>query len=126
MKKFDEWNNVKKTIDNNISKFYKERDVWWSYVGVNIGNEQDGDKNTFQRPVLVLRGISRNTCFVIPLTTSKREHLSRINIGIVGDKDAKAIMSQVKIIDTRRLISKICMIDKNIFENIRKNIKEYL
>jgi len=126
MKNFDEWNIVKKNIDTDFSKFYKERDVWWSYVGVNVGNEQDGDKENFRRPVLIVKGISRKTCFIVPLTTSKREHFSRINIGMVGDKEAKAIISQMKIIDTRRLISKIGMLDKNMFEIIRKSIKEFL
>jgi len=40
MKKFDEWNEVKKQVDtrSNIIQF-KEREVYWASVGENVGFE---------------------------------------------------------------------------------------
>ncbi len=125
MKNFDEWNKVKKKVEDKEPKNYKERDIWWSYVGINIGNEQNGSHDTFQRPVLVLKGISRSTCFVVPLTTSKKEHISRIDIGIVDGKNAKVILTQVKLMDTKRLMTKIGPLDKVKFEYIRKRIRSF-
>lgn len=36
--------------------FY-EREIWWCSLGVNIGFEQDGTNDLFERPVLVIKKI---------------------------------------------------------------------
>jgi len=78
---YDAWNEEKKAIQNSATPpaFFKEREVWWCSLGVNVGNEQNGDTQqhdgrpaTFRRPVLVLRKISNRACIVLPLTTQGR------------------------------------------------------
>ncbi len=56
MKDFDTWNNLKKGVNAGKGKLYKERDIWWCSLGVNVGFEQDGTGNSYERPVVVLRG----------------------------------------------------------------------
>ena len=68
----------------------------------------------------------KNTCLIVPLTTSCKKHRMRIPIGLVDGKLASALLSQVRIIDTRRLINKIVFIGGEIFETIRKAIKDVL
>ena len=46
----------------------------------------------------------------------------RFDVGLIKQKTASAIISQMKIIDTKRLINKIQTLDKEIFIKIRKNI----
>ena len=126
-KDFDNWNNKKKIINNSIElKLYHSRDVWWCTLGVNIGFEQDGDDEDFERPVLVLKGLSKNTCLIAPLTTSKNENKNRIPIGIIDGKEAQAIISQIKVIDTKRFINKIAVVDIETFEQIRKSIRNLI
>ncbi|WP_439372678.1 type II toxin-antitoxin system PemK/MazF family toxin [Bradyrhizobium sp. DASA03120] len=102
------------------------RELWWCSLGVNIGFEQDGSGKKYDRPVLILRGFSKETCLVIPLTTSVQQHPLRPSIGIVGGKEAHALLSQMRIIDSKRLIRKIGFLDKEIFETMRKAAKDLL
>ena len=126
-KDFDKWGEIKKELHKNeAKKLYHSREVWWCSLGVNIGYEQDGDGEEYQRPVLILKGLSKNTCLVIPLTTSNHKHSMRIPLGMIDRKEASAIISQMRIIDTKRLVEKVSFIDKEIFETIRKAVKDML
>ncbi len=123
-KDFIGW-NVKKIDVNAVgfNKLYRQRDVWWCVLGINIGNEQDGNDDGYQRPVLILRGLSSKTCIIVPLTTSGEVHGFRIDVGIIAGKKAKAIISQIKVIDTKRLVNKIGVVNKDTFETIIKSIR---
>jgi mRNA interferase MazF len=126
-KDFDGWNEKKKDIHNNREhKLYHAREIWWCNLGINVGFEEDGVGSDSERPVLILKGLSANTCFVMPLTTSKSRHPMRIPIGAVEDKgkENSAIISQMRIVDTKRLVDKIGFLDKDKFEIIRKAIRE--
>jgi len=127
MKDFDIWNRQKKEINTGgESKFYKPRDIWWCSLGVNVGFEQDGTGSAYERPVLILRGFSKETCLVVPLTTSKKTNKYLISIGGVDGRDAQVIISQIRLIDTKRLINKVDVLDKKTFEEIRKTAKDLL
>ncbi|PIQ68964.1 MAG: hypothetical protein COV91_01405 [Candidatus Taylorbacteria bacterium CG11_big_fil_rev_8_21_14_0_20_46_11] len=126
-KDFDEWNKSKKELhQNGENKLYHERELWWCTLGVNIGFEQDGSGEEFRRPVLVIKGLSRKTCFVVPLTSATHKHPLRPSIGLVDGKEARALLSQSRVVDTKRFVRKIGYLDKEIFENIRKAVKELL
>lgn len=126
-KDFDGWNEEKKRIHAvEGGKLYHERELWWCSLGANVGFEQDGTGVTHQRPVLILRGMSRNTCYVVPLTTSPKRHKYRVSVGIVEDKQAVALMSQIRLIDTKRLVNKIGFLDQKTFLVIRKAAKDLL
>lgn len=126
-KDFNNWNKIKtKLHENSVDKFYHAREVWWCSLGMNIGFEQDGDDVKYRRPVLILKGLSKNTCLVIPMTTSPHKHPMRISLGMIDGKESSAIISQMRVIDTKRLAEKVCFINKDIFENIRKIVKDML
>jgi mRNA interferase MazF len=127
-KDFDTWNEEKKRADANEEylPLYQEREVRWCRLGVNVGFEQDGTGKDFSRPVLILKGFSRRVCLVIPLTTSNKSNKYHIAIGEVGGRKATAIISQLRLIDTRRLDQHIATIDKEIFKTIRKTVKAML
>lgn len=124
---FDNWNSKKKDIHlNKIHHFYHKREIWWCSLGINIGAEHNGDNIEFQRPILILKALSARTCLVIPLTSSEHEHPMRVIIGQIDGKEAKAVISQIRVIDTKRLTEKICFLDKATFETIRKAVKGML
>jgi mRNA interferase MazF len=126
-KDYDSWNKRKKNIDkHNENKFYHAREVWWCILGLNIGFEQDGTGDDFERPVLILKGFSRNVCTVISLTTSTKKNPYHISAGKIDEKEAFAIISQIRLIDTKRFINKICTLDQEKFEIIRKAAKDIL
>lgn len=126
-KDFGGWNEQKKrTNERQDTPFYHARELWWCTLGVNIGSEQDGTGTEYRRPILVLKGLSAETCIAIPLTTSARNHPLRPAIGEVEGKGAHALLSQIRVIDTKRLVRKIGYLDKGIFEEIRKTARAML
>jgi mRNA-degrading endonuclease toxin of MazEF toxin-antitoxin module len=126
-KDFDVWNENKKRLDQrNDAPYCHARELWWCSLGVNIGSEQDGSGIAYRRPVLVLKGLSAVTSLVIPLTTSTNLHPMRPSVGVVDGKEACALLSQVRVIDTKRLVRKIGYLDKTIFRNIRNAVKGML
>lgn len=126
-KDFDAWNQQKKHIDAmGETKLYHQREVWWCSLGVNVGSEQDGNGDEYRRPVIILKGLSKETCFVIPLTTAAHDHPLRPSVGVVDGKEARALLSQIRVIDNKRLVRKIGYLDKNIFAGIRKAAKDLL
>ena len=127
LKDFDRWNEQKKKLHSAESnKLYHEREIWWCSLGVNVGFEQDGAGDDHQRPVLILKGLSRNTCTVLPLTTSPHKHRLRIPLGIIDGKLASALLSQSRVIDIKRLVNKIGFLDKKLFALVRKTAKDLL
>lgn len=86
----------------------------------------DGTGKNFDRPAIIIKGFSRYTCLVVPLTASGKKHKLRPSVGLIDGREAKALLSQLRIIDSRRLIRKIGYLDEKIFEGIRKAVKDLL
>ena len=122
-KDFDGWNEAKKRTDIGAVRFYTVREIWWCRLGVNIGTEQDGKGKKYVRPCVIIYSFGKDACLVIPLTTSTRTHPLRIDIGTVYGEPAKANISQMRVIDTRRLLKKIEFLDKTPFAELKKHIR---
>jgi len=124
-KLFAMWCALKVRIDRRERKhFYKEREVYWCHFGVNIGHEQDGKGEKSSRPALVIKGLSKETCFVVPLTTATHAHTYRIPVGVIGGKKTLAIISQMRVVDVKRFTDRIGIVDKEVFAKIRKAVKD--
>ena len=125
-KDFDGWSKVKKQTDTDKRELYcHPREVWRCRLGVNVGFEQDGGVEGYKRPVLVLRSFGQ-VCIVVPLTTSHKRNTFYIDAGIVDDRQAAAIISQIRLIDVRRLIERVGMLDVQRFATIRKATRDLL
>lgn len=121
---YDKWNNKKKEIQINMkNKYYHPREIWWCCLGINIGHEQDGEGKTYERPILIIKALSRDTCIVVPLTTSNRGNDYCIYIADICGKISYALIDQIRVIDTKRLINKIHYLEMNIFRLVVKSIK---
>ena|SRR3989344_5253685 len=119
-KDFDKWNANKKTLHNkNTFHFYHEREIWWCSLGVNVGFEQDGTGKNFDRPVIIIRGFNKNTFFGIGLTGKKKLGKYYFYLGKISGQDATAVLSQVRLLDTKRLVRKIETLDKTKFEELK-------
>jgi mRNA interferase MazF len=123
-KNFDDWNKVKKITNTELPRLYTVREIWWCRLGVNVGTEQDGRGEWYVRPCIILRGFGPDACLVVPLTTSKREQILRVPVGVIEGQEAKANLSQMRIIDTRRLQNKVGFLDPSIFKVIRKRARD--
>ncbi len=123
IKDFDGWNVEKKRInDTNPPVFFHVREVWWCKLGINVGFEQDGKNKQFSRPVVILKTYSTNAALVIPLTSKNKKGTYYFDIGKMDGREAKAVLSQIRFIDKRRLINKADTVSKEIFEKLRSAI----
>ncbi|MFA5744850.1 MAG: type II toxin-antitoxin system PemK/MazF family toxin [Candidatus Paceibacterota bacterium] len=122
-KDFDRWNEIKKKTDTEPSRLYTVREIWWCRLGANVGTEKDGKGDWYVRPCVILRGFGADACLVVPLTTSSREHALRVSVGVVEDQEAHANLSQIRVIDTRRLEEKIGFLEKDAFSKLRKTAR---
>ncbi len=119
-KDFDRWNKTKKKLNAEVEPLYfREGEIWWVHLGVNIGYEMDGKRENFARPVIVLRKYNKYSFLALPLTTSPKSNAWKLPVGDVGGKQAFAVISQLRNIDSRRLYQKISWIAPEQMEVIR-------
>lgn len=126
-KDFDKWNGKKKEIHKDgEAPFYNEREIWWCALGTNVGFEQDGTGKNFDRPIVVIRGFSKNIFLGLALTGKKREGKHYFYIGKVEGRDSSAILSQIRLIDSKRLIRKIETLRDNKFKTLKEALKKLI
>ena len=126
-KDFDDWNTVKKLIHRGErGRFYRERELWRCALGVNVGFEEDGTGANYDRPVLIIRGFSRDVCFGVALTGRQREGPYYLPIGEIDGRKSSVILSQVRLIDTRRLIRRMTILDEDLFDKVCKAVQQVL
>lgn len=122
-KDFQTWHKEKSEIDcGNKRTFFHEREVWWCSIGMNIGFEQDGKGSRFSRPVLILKGFSKEVFLAIPLTTKMKTGKYYHPINLNDDTNRNVILSQIRLLDAKRLQEKLATIDNKQFSEIKKAV----
>lgn len=102
-KRFDEWNELKKTIHTrNKQREYREGEVWWYFAGENIGREINGKGPIFIRPILIIRKYGKESFFGVPLSTKAQtgRWFSPLE---VNRKPAVVLLSQAGSFSVNRL-----------------------
>ena len=127
MKKyFWDWHKKKEQINEMIQPpFFHEGEIWFCYLGTNIGTEQDGSGEDFLRPILILRKFNRDALIVVPLTRKekKTEHYFSFE---TSDGKSTAILSQIRLVDARRLSYLISSINKKDFKILKEKLRTLL
>jgi len=125
-KKFSEWNELKIQLHNNKKEqYFKERDIFWVSIGVNIGFEQDGKGGIFSRPVLIVKKYGKNIFFGIPLSTQIKEGSFFFDFELDGQKSS-ALLVQARIYDAKRLENKIGKLSVDDFKMLKIKLGELL
>jgi len=131
-KDFNKWNALKMKIDDGSSKKqFKEREIWWTSIGLNIGFEQDGKNDQFHRPVLVLKKFNADMFFGVALTSKDKEGFYYSNFEFIkrGDKEytkSAAILSQVRLFSSKRLIRRIVKLNETTYDKIQLDVIKVL
>ena len=73
--------------------------------------------------VSIRRAFGPHMCLIVPLTTSARRHPLRMPVGKIKEKEASALISQMRVIDTRKLVEKVGFLAKEKFAAIRKAVR---
>lgn len=122
-KSFSEWHSKKELIDQVSDRLYfHEREIWWCSLGVNIGFEQDGKGLKFARPVLVFKKFNKEVFWALPLTTKIKKNKFHSVVDLNDNLPRLAILSQIRLIDAKRLLHKIGTISEENYLNIKKAI----
>jgi mRNA interferase MazF len=123
---FDDWNTQAKKIQQKERLYFKEREIWWASIGKNIGWEEDGKGEDFLRPVVIIKKHRKELFLAVPLTTTIRNNkIYFFDLSLKG-KDQQAILSQVRTLDSLRLVRKKGVLDKETFEKLKKVIRKLL
>lgn len=126
MKDFWEWNHIKSKIEvkNEESYYFNEREIWWSSIGLNIGHEEDGKNQMYERPVLILKKFNTKIAWVLPMSSKIKE--GRYYYQIKQDGITYTVLlSQLKLISSKRLVRQVQQVKKISLEDF-KHIKSRL
>lgn len=124
-KDYSSWHNYKTYLNNKKRRpYFHEREIWFCSMGLNIGFEQDG-KDNFLRPVIILRKFNNKVALIVPLTRKSKMGIYYFNFKL-KNITSTAILSQIRLIDTKRLMYKIGNISKDNFKVLKEKVIQLL
>jgi mRNA interferase MazF len=126
-KNFKEWFTEKNDLhENKVRAFFHEREIWFASVGVNIGFEQDGKHEKFLRPVVVVKKFNNEVCWGIPTTKKNKKGKHYFPFEYKESEFTTVILSQLRLIDTKRLDYKIGSMKESDFIEMKKRLITFL
>lgn len=114
------WYKLKADIERReFMGNFSEREVWWCSIGANVGNEQDGKHELFERPVLIFRKFGKLSFLAIPLSTTIRAGSYYYPITI-NNKDGVLLLNQARYLSVKRLQRRLGRITKDTHRDIQR------
>lgn len=124
-KDFDSWNILKQKIDKKDEEenpiIFKERDVWWCSIGLNIGHEENGKNEFYTRPILVVRKFSPRLFLGVPLTTQVKENKYYYQVEFLK-KTQCVMLSQIRVFESKRMRKRMGELPSKQLEEVRKKL----
>lgn len=125
---YNKWNIKKQDIQfleraQNI--YFKEGDVWWCSLGLNVGSESFGKGDNFRRPVLIIKKLSSDLCVAIPLTSKEKTGTWFIDITLQGEKKW-AMLYQIRTLNKKRFSLKIGELDGTDLARVKEKLETLL
>ena len=126
IKKFQEWFLLKERV-NNLEKFpyFREGEIWWCYLGENVGHEENGKGELFLRPVIILKKFNSRLFYGIPTTSVYKDNKFYFEIKL-KEKSSYALLSQMKAIDVKRLSHKMTKMPDGDFIILKKQMSKLI
>lgn len=126
-KNFDGWNAEKKQLEiaGPETLIFHQREIWWCSIGINLGDEQDGKNELFERPVLVVRKFNRKLAWVLPMSTRQKVGVYYDNLNYHG-QNYTVILSQLRLVSVKRFRRFIRKISPQQFFSIQEKVKNLL
>lgn len=131
MNRFDEWNEIKKQLEEQAGTNVANGKVYWLSVGQNLGSETYGKGAKFKRPVLVLNKICIqnyiNAFVGVPLSSKTAQKSGCLYHKFTDKQGVKqiALLAQIRLFDTKRVISNANIsVLKVDFEKIKSKVKD--
>ena len=124
---YDEWNERKKDIAfpsfRNI--YFREGDIWWCSLGLNVGRESYGKGKEFRRPILVLKKLSSDICIILPL--SSKEKIGTWFIDVTFQEHKRyVLLYQIRMLHTKRFQRKLGQLDEKGMFRVKEKLGKLL
>ncbi len=130
IEKFKKWIKLKIRIycSEPKDRYFYDREIWWASLGANIGFEQDGKNDNFERPVLVLKKFNKDVLWILPLTSKDKNTKNKKYYFQTKDKEEVSfiILSQLRLISSKRLLRHLRTLPEEEFNEVRKRVKEFI
>lgn len=121
-KDFTNWNEFKIKLDQKQGiPTFKQREVWWCHIGLNIGDEENGKSETYHRPVLILKKFNKNIFLGVPMTTQIKDNPYYHKFSF-HNKYQCVMSSQIRTLDVKRLDRKMGKLTSEDFEKLKEDI----
>jgi mRNA interferase MazF len=117
-KDFTDWLKLKDRLHKqHHAPTFQEREIWWCCIGINVGFEQDGKNELFNRPVLVIRKFNSRLFWGVPLSTKIKDnrHYHRF---MFDGKEQAAMLTHMRLYDSKRMTHKMGQLPKSHFNPI--------
>lgn len=122
-KDFDEWNSIKKELDKKEDKFFfKEGEIWWMSIGLNIAKESCGKGKIFRRPVLIFRKLSSDIFIGLPLSSKDKIGTWFVDVTI-GNEKRCVLLYQIRTFSTNRFESRMATLDDKDFKKVKEKLE---
>ena len=124
IKNFADWFKLKPILDNNNCKppFFKEKEIWWTRIGENIGSETSGKSDQFTRPVLIYTKLSKYSFFGIPITSQLTNSKGEARDGswyqliTLKNQNMLVMLNQIRVFDYKRLDKQLGQLDSKDYD----------
>lgn len=129
MDQFDRWNELKKSIEQEVDdphKFPKEGEVWMCSLGKNIGFEQNGSGESFSRPVMIVKKFNNHMFWTIALSTKQKRFDFYFNYTDPNGLKVSGILAQMKLTSQKRLKRKLYEMPTEEFEKVKVKLRSFL
>lgn len=126
---YDYWSKIKKHIESSndvLNKYPKEKEVWMSSLGRNIGFEQNGSGDSFFRPVLVIKKFNNHMFWVVPLSTKQKDIDFYFNYTDPNNQKVSALLAQIRLFSIKRFNRKMYDMSDSIFTEVQGWLRSFL
>ncbi len=125
-KPFNIWNRSKKQLNAEThSPFFYPGEIWHCALGLNVGSEQDGKGANFSRPVIVIKKFNSRLLWIAPMTSTMRFYVGTIQLPLSPGRISTILLSQLRLIDSRRLVHRKGTVKAEHFRQIKKYLRRY-
>ena len=127
IERYNDWNIKKQNINFSYNEniYFKEGDIWWCSIGLNIGSESYGKGKDFRRPILIIRKLSDDLCIALPLT-------SKIKIGswfvdiLLNNENRSVMLYQIRTLNRKRFQRKMGEVNIKDFVKVKEKLEKLL
>lgn len=110
------WCEEKVILSEHPAKIlFKEGEIWWRKIGMNLGAEIYGKGYGFIRPILIFKKFAGSMFLGIPLTSKRNQGSWYVPLSY-GGKEGQIILNQLRSMDNIRLVKRIGTLEVDEFE----------